>query len=219
MYLDLIGCSPGLGKPYSMLQGRTFGGHETIANEPENGVNDVQVRIFHRTFKIDPRRDSVLRFILAQLRDSFSSPRLHFARKAAVFERRQFQVIENHLCISLDLPFGGCRLYIKIDESSPHIYFDVLFDDRAYFRKIDIADLEIEVEGRHPSQRVGLGSQLEVCVRHHSRLAIGLRHHTWCELGAVGDVGQIQIQSVDSYVGAVLARDSPQADFAVVQDG
>jgi hypothetical protein len=32
-------------------------------------------------------------------------------------------------------------------------------------------------------------------------------------------LAKIQIQSVDSYVGAVLARDSPQADFAVVQDG
>jgi hypothetical protein len=54
MDLDLIGGSPRLGKPYSMLERRTFGCDETIANEPENGVNYVQVWVFQGTFKIDP---------------------------------------------------------------------------------------------------------------------------------------------------------------------
>src|ERR1700687_2965286 len=149
MDLDLIGGSPRLGEPYSMLERRTFGCDETIANEPENGVNYVQVWVFQRTFKIDPRCDSVLPFVLAQLRDRFGSPRFHFSGKVAVLGCFQLEVIENLLCLSLDLAIGGCRLHIKGDDSPSHVYFNVFLDNRTNFRQIDVAGLEIDVEGRH----------------------------------------------------------------------
>src|ERR1700730_6171995 len=156
MDLDLIGGSPRLGKPYSMLERRTLGCDETIANEPENSVNHVQVRILKRTFKIDPRGDSVLPFVPSQLRDRFGSPRFYFSGKAAVLGRFQFEVIEDRLCISLDLAVGGCRLHIKGDDSTSHVHFNVFLDNRTNFRQIDVAGLEVEVEGRHWDQRIAL---------------------------------------------------------------
>ena len=54
MDFDLIGGPASARKPYAMFERSTLRGDETIANEGENRVNNVQVGILERAFETDP---------------------------------------------------------------------------------------------------------------------------------------------------------------------
>src|SRR6202030_2759984 len=62
--LHFVGRSPGPGTPDAMLERGAFGGHETIAKETQDRVSHVQVLIVEGPFKVESRRDSLLRFAL-----------------------------------------------------------------------------------------------------------------------------------------------------------
>jgi len=70
---------------------------------------------------------------------------------------------------------------------------------------------------RQERERIAVRAQLETSVRHHASLAGEGRHQRRRNIDAVGNVPYGQIQAIDSYICAVLARDVPQMDFAVGQ--
>src|SRR5260370_12977115 len=96
-------------------------------------MDDIQFGIIQGAFEIKSRRDSVLRFVLAQLDDCFGGPRFDARGKAAVFGRLYVEVIEYGLCISLDITVGRRRLGKKIDNSTTHIYFDAVLNETSNF--------------------------------------------------------------------------------------
>jgi hypothetical protein len=102
-----------------------------------------------------------------------------------VSRRFQFEVIENGLCVSLDIAVGRRRLYEEIGNSTVHVQLKVVLDETSNFRQIDVAGLEIEIKRGYTRERIALRTQHEVAICHHSRGAPGRRHQGRRQLDAI----------------------------------
>ena len=156
----------------------------------QDRIDDVQIRVVQRTLKTDPRCNSVPPLVLAELRDRFGSPCLHFPSKVAVRGGFQLEMIENRFGIPVDLAIGRCRLHKKdrrFLRARPLPRFSRLLYEVPL---IDAGGLKIEVECRRLRQRITLHSQFEAASRHHSGVQVAVAINVDASSGTVSDVIQ-----------------------------
>jgi hypothetical protein len=118
---DLIGSFPRAQESDAVLQRRAFSGAESVADESEHGLGDIEIRIIDRTLEIQTGRDPVLALVRNQPHQSHGHPGFEARKKTAVRGRLQLEMVEYRLCVSPYVTICCRRLDIQGRDATSNI--------------------------------------------------------------------------------------------------